>query len=58
VCDTFDAMVSDRPYRRAMTLAEAAEELRGCAGTQFHPAVVDAFCALVGDHDRPAAYAA
>jgi putative nucleotidyltransferase with HDIG domain len=42
VCDAFDAMVSNRPYRSAMTLPEALDELRSAAGSQFDPAVVDA----------------
>ena len=36
-------MVSDRPYRRAMPSEQAVWELSRCAGTQFDPAVVDAF---------------
>ena len=56
VCDAFDAMVSDRPYRDAIALADALAELRSCAGTQFHPGVVDAFCALV-EQPVPAAAA-
>jgi diguanylate cyclase (GGDEF)-like protein len=43
VCDAYDAMVSDRPYRAALSHAEALAELRRCAGTQFDPAVVRAF---------------
>jgi diguanylate cyclase (GGDEF)-like protein len=43
VCDAFDAMVSERPYARALSHHEAVAELRRCAGTQFDPAVVDAF---------------
>ena len=43
VCDAYDAMVSDRPYRRAMSSEQAIEELNRCAGAQFDPAVVDAF---------------
>ncbi len=43
VCDAFDAMVSDRPYRRAMTRDAAIAELRACAGSQFDPRVVHAF---------------
>jgi two-component system, cell cycle response regulator len=43
VCDAFDAMVSDRPYRPAMTPERALAELRRCSGSQFDPAVVDAF---------------
>ena len=43
VCDAWDAMVTDRPYRRAMSRAAALRELERCAGTQFDAAVVDAF---------------
>ena len=46
VCDAFDAMIGPRPYRRGMTEEAAIAELRGCAGTQFDPKVVEAFCAL------------
>jgi diguanylate cyclase (GGDEF)-like protein/putative nucleotidyltransferase with HDIG domain len=44
-CDAYHAMTSDRPYRAAMTHAEALAELQRNAGTQFDPAVVEA---LVG----------
>jgi two-component system cell cycle response regulator len=43
VCDAYDAMVSDRPYRRAMSSEQAIQELNRCAGAQFDPAVVGAF---------------
>jgi putative nucleotidyltransferase with HDIG domain len=43
VADTFDAMTTDRPYRRALTAAAAAEEIRRLAGTQFCPQVAAAF---------------
>ena len=43
VCDAYDAMISDRPYRRGMTREQAIAELLDCAGTQFDPDVVDAF---------------
>jgi diguanylate cyclase (GGDEF)-like protein len=46
VCDAYDAMVTDRPYRSARSSAEALAEVRRCSGTQFDPAVADAFCAL------------
>ncbi|HEV2387073.1 MAG TPA: HD domain-containing phosphohydrolase [Candidatus Acidoferrales bacterium] len=46
VADALDAMISDRPYRKAMPLAAARDEIRRCAGTQFDPAVVEAFLAF------------
>jgi HD-GYP domain-containing protein (c-di-GMP phosphodiesterase class II) len=45
VCDAFHAMTSDRPYRKAMTKAEAMAELRANSGSQFDPEVVDAVVA-------------
>ena len=51
-CDAYHAMITDRPYRAAMSPAEAAEELRGGAGTQFDPDVVDALLDLLG-HQPP-----
>jgi diguanylate cyclase (GGDEF)-like protein len=45
VCDAYDAMVSDRSYRTGMSEEAALDQLRRHAGTQFDPAVVDAFCA-------------
>jgi diguanylate cyclase (GGDEF)-like protein len=47
VCDAYDAMTSTRVYRSSVAPAEALAELRRCAGTQFDPVVVDAFCAVV-----------
>ncbi len=43
VADSFDAMVTDRPYRKGMPHWEAMEELERCSGTQFDPQVVEAF---------------
>lgn len=43
VADTVDAMSSDRPYRKGMSMDVIVEELKRCAGTQFDPLVVDAF---------------
>ena len=43
VSDSFDAMTSDRPYRKAMSVEAAIEELRRHSGTQFDPKVVEAF---------------
>ena len=55
VCDAYDAMVSDRPYRRGMSPAAALAELRAGSGTQFDPAVVDAFVAVHGAKALPSA---
>jgi diguanylate cyclase (GGDEF)-like protein len=44
ICDAFDAMTSDRPYSVPRAADDAENELRRCAGTQFDPVVVDAFC--------------
>jgi putative nucleotidyltransferase with HDIG domain len=52
VCDAVEAMASDRPYHRALPFSEITDELRRCAGTQFDPAVVEAFvrvAARMGD---------
>ena len=46
VVDTLDAMTSDRPYRRAKPFSDARAEVVRCRGTQFDPAVVDAFLAV------------
>ncbi|MDX6721828.1 MAG: hypothetical protein QOD73_232 [Solirubrobacteraceae bacterium] len=43
VCDAYDAMTSRRPYQAPVSHEAAMAELRRCAGTQFDPAVVDAF---------------
>jgi putative nucleotidyltransferase with HDIG domain len=46
VADSFDAMTSDRPYRRGRQLDAALAEMERCAGTQFDPQVVAAFLAV------------
>jgi diguanylate cyclase (GGDEF)-like protein len=43
VCDAFHAMTSDRPYRAALPQGEAVRRLRLASGTQFDPAIVEAF---------------
>jgi HD domain-containing protein len=46
-CDAWDAMTSDRPYRRALSHAEATRKLRAGAGAQWDPRCVDTLLALV-----------
>ena len=47
VIDTFDAMTTDRPYRKALPTEAALEELKKNSGTQFDPKVVEAFLKVV-----------
>ena len=46
VADALDAMISDRPYRRALPISHAREEIKRCAATQFDPAVVKVFLSM------------
>jgi GAF domain-containing protein len=46
LADCFDAMTSDRTYRRALPLEATLAEIRRCAGTQFDPRIVEAFLRL------------
>jgi HD-GYP domain-containing protein (c-di-GMP phosphodiesterase class II) len=46
VADTYDAITSDRPYRRAQPHAAAATEIQRVSGTQLDPRVVQAFCSI------------
>ena len=53
VCDAFDAMTTDRPYRAALSLDHAVTEIERMAGTQFDPEVVKVFLPLC-ERLRPA----
>jgi HD-GYP domain-containing protein (c-di-GMP phosphodiesterase class II) len=57
VIDSFDAMVSDRPYRKGLPSEEAKRRLVESSGTQFDPAVVKCFLKIV-DSELPAVFAA
>ncbi|HEY8641620.1 MAG TPA: HD domain-containing phosphohydrolase [Candidatus Dormibacteraeota bacterium] len=46
ICDSWDAMVNDRPYRRALTVDSASAELAAGAGSQWDPALVKLFVGL------------
>ncbi|HEV8697935.1 MAG TPA: diguanylate cyclase [Candidatus Limnocylindrales bacterium] len=50
IADAYDAMVNDRPYKRAISHEQAVAELRRHAGTQFDPELVELFCDLYADH--------
>lgn len=52
VVDAYDAMSCQRPYKAARTSAECVEELRACRGTQFDPAIVDAFLSVLDEVAR------
>ncbi|MFH1768997.1 MAG: HD domain-containing phosphohydrolase, partial [Candidatus Omnitrophota bacterium] len=47
VADTYDAMTSDRPYRKGYSKEKAVEEIKNCAGAQFDPDVVRVFLQVV-----------
>ena len=49
--DSYSAMVSDRPYRKALSTEVAQGELRKNSGKQFDPVVVDCFLQVLADHD-------
>ena len=50
IADSLDAMISDRPYRKALPMAHARGEILRCSGTQFDPKVVEVFMAIPEQH--------
>jgi putative nucleotidyltransferase with HDIG domain len=46
VADALDAMISDRPYRSALSIDHARKEIERCSGTQFDPNIVEVFLAM------------
>jgi len=50
MADSFEALTSDRPYRKARLCADARAEVVTCSGTQFDPDVVEAFLAALDKH--------
>ena len=53
VADAYDAMTSERVYRRRVLPQEAIAELRRCAGTQFDPEIVDALADELAVAEEP-----
>jgi HD-GYP domain-containing protein (c-di-GMP phosphodiesterase class II) len=52
VVDTFDAMMTDRPYRKSLSMTRVKEELRSGSGTQFDPIVVSAFLTILDEREE------
>jgi hypothetical protein len=52
LADSYDAIVSDRVYRKGRTREEAFAELRRCAGIQFDPELVERFVQVIMDRDE------
>ena len=52
VCDVFDALVNERPYKHAWTVAEACAEIRAQRGLQFDSAIADALLTVVDRHSN------
>jgi len=50
IADSLDAMISDRPYRRALPLPDARAEIKRCSGSQFDPRVVEVFLSMPEQH--------
>jgi putative nucleotidyltransferase with HDIG domain len=49
VADCYQAIISDRPYRKGRSHEEAVEEIRRCSGSQFDPFIVEAFLRVYGN---------
>jgi len=50
--NAYEAMTSDRPYRKKMTKREAIEEIRRCSGTQFDPEIAKAFIKILEEEEK------
>ena len=47
VIDSFHAIISERPYKRAFPVSYALDQLRNQAGTNFDPSLIDRFCSII-----------
>ena len=50
IANTFDTMLSDCPYRNALSMSHARGEIRRCGGTQFDPKIVEGFLSIPEVH--------
>jgi cyclic di-GMP phosphodiesterase len=50
IADSYDAMTSDRPYRKGMDIGEAIEEIRGNSGSQFDPLLAEKFISFMEEY--------
>ncbi len=53
ICDSFDSMLHNQPYRKALSRKAALREIRANAGTQFDPEIVNAFTAVIESEESP-----
>ncbi len=51
IVDAYDAMMSDRPYRSALSKLQSMDELLRCAGSQFDPVLAQQFVSFIGERD-------
>jgi putative nucleotidyltransferase with HDIG domain len=58
VADTYDSIISDRPYRKSSEHEDAIKEIKSCSGTQFDPSVVDALIDVIKSQKRSALHPA
>jgi putative nucleotidyltransferase with HDIG domain len=56
IADTYEALTSERPYRKAMTPAEALQVIRTGRNSHFDPTLADVFIRLIRDYQNPAVY--
>ena len=52
ICDAYEAMTADRPYRKALDHQVAIDELKKCAGSQFDEKLVDIFVKAINENER------
>jgi len=56
IVDAYDAMTSDRPYRKAMSKEKAIQEIKRCSGKQFDPHLVEVFLSIVEEGEKGNSY--